>query len=115
MLSPKAKIAVSGLLATAAVATGVGATPAGAATETVTVTIQVTHNSVAKYPSVIYRVVGERFYQCSAASQGTPTIEMVAPKGATIRLVSTMGCYSGAFGGTADVVADDTKTVQVSL
>jgi hypothetical protein len=113
MLSLKAKIAASGLLAAAAVASGVGATPANAATETVTVTIQVTHNSVSQYPSVVYRIMGERYYECS--QEGTPTLQVVAPLGATISLVSTSGCYSGAFGGEARVAADATKTVQVSL
>jgi len=114
MLSLKAKIAVSGLLAAAAVASGVGATPASAATETVTVTIQVTHNSVTyALPSVLYGVGDERT-RCAGVWTPKPTIEVAAPKGATIRLFSVSQCYSG-LGGKAYVVADATKTVQVSL
>jgi hypothetical protein len=114
VLSLKAKIAASGLLAAAAVVSGVGATPASAAAETVTVTIQVTRNSVPyAYPSVLYGVGDERT-RCAGFWTPKPTIEVVAPKGATIRLFSVSGCYSG-LGGKAFVVADATKTVQVSL
>ena len=115
MLSPKTKIAVSGLLAAAAVASGVGAASASAATETVTVTIQVTHNSLKhRYASVVYLVSGERV-RCAGAMNPTPKIEVAVPKGASIYLYSTLGCYSGGLGGTALVEADATKAVQVSL
>lgn len=114
MLFLKAKIAASGLLAAAAVASVVGATPASAATETVTVTIQVTRNSAPSgVPSVLYGVGDERL-QCAGVWTPKPTIEVAAPKGATIRLYSVSGCYSG-LGGKAFVVADATKTVQVEL
>ena len=118
MLSLRAKIAASGLLAAAAaVASGVGATPASAATETVTVTIQVTRNTAPAGPSVLY-IVGDvtrpQDVRCAGIGVPTPTIEVVAPKGKTIRLYSVSRCYSG-LGGKASVVADATKTVQVSL
>ncbi|WP_036375336.1 hypothetical protein [Micromonospora sp. ATCC 39149] len=114
MLPLKAKIAASGLLAAAAVVGGVGATPASAATETVTVTIQVIRNSVPyALPSVLYSV-GDGNTQCAGRYTPLPTIEVVAPKGAMIRLFSVSGCYSG-LGGAAHLVADATKTVQVEL
>jgi hypothetical protein len=114
MLPLKAKIAASGLLATAAVVSGVGATPASAATETVTVTIQVTRNSVRySLPSVLYALEGENT-RCAGVYTPNPTIEVSAPKGTTIRLYSVSMCYSG-LGGKAYVVADATKTVQVAL
>jgi hypothetical protein len=124
MLFLKAKIAVSGLLAAAAVAGGVGATPASAATETVTVTIQVTHNSVTLgAPNVLFGFLGQPLRclteMADVPQQGpraTPTFQVVASQGATIRVISVTGCYGGGgIGGYADVVADATKTVQVSL
>lgn len=113
MLFLEAKIAASGLLAAAAVASLVGATPASAATETVTVTIQVTRNSAPGVPSVLYGVGDERL-RCAGVRTAKPTIEVAASQGATIRLYSVSSCYSG-LGGKASVVADATKTVQVEL
>jgi hypothetical protein len=87
----------------------------------VTVTIQVTHNSVTlSRPSVIYRVLVDppgtpaRCVYGSGGYEATPTFDVVAPRGATIRLQSTSMCYSGR-GVAADVVADATKTVEVAL
>ena len=119
MLSLKAKIAAAGLLAAAAVASGVGATPASAATETVTVTIQVTHNSVTRgTPTVLVGIAGKPSRCVSElpheGSNATPTVQVVAPFGATINVYSVSDCYSG-LRGKADVAADATKTVQVAL
>jgi hypothetical protein len=123
MLPLKAKIAASGLAA-AAVSSGVGATPASAAERTVTVTIQVTRNSVTLgAPNIIFGIASQipRYLteMADAPQEGpraTPTFQVVAPYGATINVYSVTGCYGGGgIGGWAHVAADATKTVQVAL
>jgi hypothetical protein len=114
-------------LATGVAAAGALALPAGPAsadtTDTVTVTVQVTRNSVGSSPSVVYSgwvgyQPGMLAFKCAGkwgpGFEATPTFEVVAYKGWTIHVRSVSGCYSGR-GVGVDVVADATKTVQVAL